>query len=116
MPDPTASRSGDTVPGVGLACAGGVVEGAFYEIGALCALEEAVHESVRVAIGKVAKVDIMQVVPGLPKTRSGQVMRRILRKVAEGRPEELGDVSTLADPGVVAAIVDGARALKQRNP
>ena len=49
--------------------------------------------------------------PGLPKTRSGKVMRRILRKVAEGQPEALGDISTLADPGVVEAIKAGARSL-----
>jgi acetyl-CoA synthetase len=47
-------------------------------------------------------------VPGLPKTRSGKVMRRILRKIAEGRGSELGDVSTLADPGVVDSIRDNA--------
>ncbi len=63
----------------------------------------------RTHIGAHAKVDIYQVVPGLPKTRSGKVMRRILRKVAEGQPEALGDVSTLADPGVVDAIVAGAK-------
>jgi acetyl-CoA synthetase len=61
----------------------------------------------RKAIGAHACVDRLQVVPGLPKTRSGKVMRRILRKVAEGRPDELGDVSTLADPDVVGAIVAG---------
>ena len=59
-------------------------------------------------IGKVANIDRFQFVPGLPKTRSGKVMRRILRKVAEGQPEALGDISTLADPSVVAAIVSGA--------
>jgi len=63
----------------------------------------------RTHIGAHAKVDLYQVVPGLPKTRSGKVMRRILRKVAEGQPEALGDVSTLADPGVVEAIVAGAK-------
>lgn len=46
-----------------------------------------------------------QVVPGLPKTRSGKIMRRILRKVAQDKPDELGDVSTLADPSVVEIIV-----------
>jgi acetyl-CoA synthetase len=56
-------------------------------------------------------VDLYQFVPGLPKTRSGKVMRRILRKVAEGQPEALGDVSTLADPSVVDAIVAGARSI-----
>ena len=65
----------------------------------------------REQIGAHARIDLLQVVPGLPKTRSGKVMRRILRKVAAGQPEELGDVSTLADPSVVAAIVDGARTL-----
>ena len=65
----------------------------------------------RTTIGAHAKVDLYQVVPGLPKTRSGKVMRRILRKVAEGQPEALGDVSTLADPSVVDAIVAGAKQL-----
>ncbi len=68
----------------------------------------AMDQAVLTAIGKFAKVDTYQFVPGLPKTRSGKVMRRILRKVAEGQPEALGDISTLADPSVVAAIVDGA--------
>ncbi len=61
----------------------------------------------RVQIGAHARVDRFQVVPGLPKTRSGKVMRRILRQVAAGRADDLGDVSTLADPSVVAAIVHG---------
>jgi acetyl-CoA synthetase len=78
-------------------------------------LEAALQDSIRVAIGKWARLDVFQVVPGLPKTRSGKVMRRILRKVAEGLPDELGDISTLADPGVVDAIVEGARALQERN-
>jgi len=47
-----------------------------------------------------------QITPGLPKTRSGKIMRRILRKVAENKPEELGDVSTLADPPIVSTIVE----------
>ena len=46
-----------------------------------------------------------QIVPGLPKTRSGKIMRRILRKIAADRHDELGDVSTLADPSVVELIV-----------
>jgi acetyl-CoA synthetase len=62
----------------------------------------------RTAIGAHAKVDVFQFVPGLPKTRSGKVMRRILRKVAEGQPDQLGDISTLSDPSVVDAIVRGA--------
>ena len=44
----------------------------------------------------------LQITPGLPKTRSGKIMRRILRKIAENKHDELGDVSTLADPPVVA--------------
>ena len=48
---------------------------------------------------------LFQVVPGLPKTRSGKIMRRILRKIAADRHDELGDVSTLADPSVVELIV-----------
>lgn len=65
----------------------------------------------RKQIGAHAKVDLFQNVPGLPKTRSGKVMRRILRKVAEGEPDSLGDISTLADPSVVKAIIVGARSL-----
>jgi acetyl-CoA synthetase len=64
----------------------------------------------RTQIGAHARLDRVLMVPGLPKTRSGKVMRRILRKVAQGRSDELGDVSTLADPGVVAAIVQAASA------
>ena len=48
---------------------------------------------------------------GLPKTRSGKIMRRILRKVAHDKPDELGDVSTLADPSVVDAILEQHREL-----
>ena len=59
-------------------------------------------------IGPIAKPDKIQVVPGLPKTRSGKIMRRILRKVAEGDVSNLGDTSTLLDPSVVDAIKDGA--------
>jgi len=65
----------------------------------------------RTVIGAHARVDLYQVVPGLPKTRSGKVMRRILRKVAEGQPEALGDISTLADPSVVEAIIAGAKSV-----
>ncbi len=72
-------------------------------------VEHAMQQAIRTAIGAIAKVDVFQFVPGLPKTRSGKVMRRILRKVAEGKPEQLGDVSTLADPSVVEAIVAGAK-------
>ncbi|MBA2320265.1 MAG: acetate--CoA ligase [Deltaproteobacteria bacterium] len=73
------------------------------------ALEEALNRQLRAQIGAHARVDLFQFTPGLPKTRSGKIMRRILRKIAEGAPDQLGDVSTLADPGVVAGIVAGAR-------
>jgi acetyl-CoA synthetase len=70
---------------------------------------EALRQQVRQAIGPIATPDCIQVVPGLPKTRSGKIMRRILRSVAAGEYEDLGDVSTLADPSVVDAIVAGHR-------
>jgi acetyl-CoA synthetase len=59
-------------------------------------------------IGPIAKPDKIQFVSGLPKTRSGKIMRRILRKVAEGEFGSLGDTSTLLDPGVVDSIISGA--------
>ena len=65
----------------------------------------ALKEQVRHAIGPIATPDRIVIVSGLPKTRSGKVMRRILRKVAAGEFDSLGDVSTLADPGVVDEIV-----------
>ncbi|HVT33593.1 MAG TPA: hypothetical protein VHE32_13160, partial [Rhodanobacteraceae bacterium] len=54
----------------------------------------------------IATPDWLQWAPGLPKTRSGKIMRRVLRKIAENQPESLGDVSTLADPSVVVALVE----------
>jgi acetyl-CoA synthetase len=56
-------------------------------------------------IGAIAKPDIIQWAPGLPKTRSGKIMRRILRKVAASELDNLGDTSTLADPGVVDDLI-----------
>ena len=56
-------------------------------------------------IGPIAKPDIIQGAPGLPKTRSGKIMRRILRKIAEQDFDNLGDISTLADPDVVEDLV-----------
>ena len=61
---------------------------------------------VRKEIGAIASPDLIQWAPGLPKTRSGKIMRRILRKIAENDPASLGDTSTLADPGVVTDLVD----------
>ena len=58
-------------------------------------------------MGPIAKPDKIQIVSGLPKTRSGKIMRRILRKVAEGDVNNLGDISTLLDPGVVEEIKNG---------
>ncbi|TCT05918.1 acetate--CoA ligase [Aquabacter spiritensis] len=60
---------------------------------------------VRKEIGPIASPDLIQFAPGLPKTRSGKIMRRILRKIAEDQFENLGDTSTLADPGVVDDLV-----------
>jgi acetyl-CoA synthetase len=62
---------------------------------------------VRKEIGPIAAPDVIQWAPGLPKTRSGKIMRRILRKIAEGDVTNLGDTSTLADPGVVDDLVAG---------
>jgi acetyl-CoA synthetase len=61
---------------------------------------------VRKEIGPIAAPDAIQWAPGLPKTRSGKIMRRILRKIAANETDGLGDVSTLADPGVVTELVD----------
>jgi acetyl-CoA synthetase len=60
---------------------------------------------VRKDIGPIASPDQIQFAPGLPKTRSGKIMRRILRKIAEDEPGSLGDTSTLADPAVVDDLV-----------
>ena len=60
---------------------------------------------IRKEIGPIASPDKLQFAPGLPKTRSGKIMRRILRKIAAGQVEELGDTSTLADPTVVDNLV-----------
>jgi acetyl-CoA synthetase len=72
-------------------------------------VEAHIQAACRTLIGAHARVDLIQVVPGLPKTRSGKVMRRILRKIAEGDTSNLGDTSTLNDPTVVDAILRGAK-------
>ncbi len=69
------------------------------------ALKEELVQLVRKEIGPFAKPDIIQWAPGLPKTRSGKIMRRILRKIAENEIDNLGDTSTLADPSVVDDII-----------
>lgn len=71
--------------------------------------DRAIINAVREEIGAFATPDKVQIVPGLPKTRSGKIMRRILRKIAQGERENFGDISTLADPGVVEEILIGAR-------
>ena len=68
-------------------------------------LRKALVQQVRHEIGPTATPDHIQWAPGLPKTRSGKIMRRILRKIAENAPDQLGDTSTLADPSVVESLV-----------
>jgi acetyl-CoA synthetase len=70
-------------------------------------LRKEIHQTVSKIIGAIAKPDKIQFVTGLPKTRSGKIMRRILRKIAEGETENLGDTSTLLDPSVVEEIKKG---------
>jgi len=64
---------------------------------------------IRKKIGPIATPDKIQFSPGLPKTRSGKIMRRILRKIASQEEEQLGDTSTLADPSVVQSLIDGSK-------
>ncbi|TDJ38469.1 MAG: acetate--CoA ligase [Gammaproteobacteria bacterium] len=71
----------------------------------LDALREELANLVRTEIGPIAKPDVIQWAPGLPKTRSGKIMRRILRKIAANEIDDLGDTSTLADPSVVDDLV-----------
>ena len=69
------------------------------------ALRKELRDWVRTEIGPIATPDALQFAPALPKTRSGKIMRRILRKIAEGDIYTLGDTSTLADPAVVDDLV-----------
>jgi len=69
-------------------------------------LRTELRDWVRKEIGPIAAPDLIQWAPGLPKTRSGKIMRRILRKIAANEHDQLGDISTLADPSVVANLVD----------
>ncbi len=75
----------------------------------LTTIEDEIRATVTKFIGPIAKPDKIQVVSGLPKTRSGKIMRRILRKIGEGDATNLGDTSTLLDPGVVDEIIQGAK-------
>jgi len=72
-------------------------------------IEQSIKDLVSKLIGPIAKPDVVQIVSGLPKTRSGKIMRRILRKIGEGDVSNLGDTSTLLDPGVVEEIIKGAK-------
>ncbi|MCD4746017.1 MAG: acetate--CoA ligase [Bacteroidales bacterium] len=72
-------------------------------------IEKEIRATVTKMIGPIAKPDMIQIVSGLPKTRSGKIMRRILRKIGEGDATNLGDTSTLLDPGVVDEIISGAK-------
>lgn len=69
-------------------------------------LKKELAQTVRKEIGPIATPDLIQWAPQLPKTRSGKIMRRILRKIAENHPDQLGDVTTLSEPGVVQELVD----------
>ena len=69
-------------------------------------IKDEIINVVRKVIGPIAKPDKIQIVSGLPKTRSGKIMRRILRKIAANEPDNLGDTTTLADPSVVTSLVE----------
>ena len=73
------------------------------------ALAEELKKFVSTHLSPIARPDVIQFAPGLPKTRSGKIMRRILRKIAEGDMSNLGDISTLADPSVVDDLVKNAK-------
>ena len=75
------------------------------------ALRQELRQWVRKEIGPIASPDVIQWAPGLPKTRSGKIMRRILRKIAVAEYDALGDISTLADPGVVQHLIDTHRSM-----
>ena len=71
-------------------------------------LKSELEQMIRKEIGAIAKPDILQWAPALPKTRSGKIMRRILRKIAENALDQLGDTSTLADPSVVEDLIENS--------
>ncbi|MGZ0247596.1 MAG: AMP-binding enzyme, partial [Alphaproteobacteria bacterium] len=72
-------------------------------------LRKALVQWVRKDIGPIASPDLIQWAPVLPKTRSGKIMRRILRKIAANEHDQLGDISTLADPAVVDDLVENRK-------
>ena len=75
----------------------------------IAAVEKELRAVVTREIGPIAKPDAIQVVEGLPKTRSGKIMRRILRKIASGDMDNLGDISTLLNPDIVEAVKNGVK-------
>ena len=88
---------------------------AYVTVNSGCPVDETLRgelvQWVRKEIGPIATPDVIQFAPALPKTRSGKIMRRILRKIAEGDVSSLGDTSTLADPAVVDQLVEGRPAI-----
>ena len=72
-------------------------------------LEDEIRKTVAGEIGPIAKPDKIQFSNALPKTRSGKIMRRILRKIASNEVDQLGDTSTLADPSIVDQLVDNRK-------
>ncbi len=78
-------------------------------------LSKVLEGHVRQVIGPIAKPDVILFTPGLPKTRSGKIMRRILRKIARGEFEDLGDTSTLADPSVVEFLIQAGKEIHERR-
>ncbi len=77
-------------------------------------LRQELQQWVRKEIGPIAVPDVIQWAPGLPKTRSGKIMRRILRKIATDEYDALGDISTLADPGVVPQLIETHKQMRPR--
>ena len=71
------------------------------------ALKKELIQQVRDEIGPIATIDVIQWTEGLPKTRSGKIMRRILKKIVIGKTDELGDTSTVADQAVIQSLIDG---------
>ena len=84
-----------------------LMQGAEVDDALLSELKQMVNQE----IGPIAKPDLIQLAPGLPKTRSGKIMRRILRKIAAHETDNLGDTSTLADPSVVDDLVENKQSL-----
>ena len=77
------------------------------DLGRMYMVRGELNQEVRRHIGALATPESIQFAPALPKTRSGKIMRRILRKIAEGHTDGFGDISTLADPAIVEALVAG---------